>query len=242
MKRLFFYKEIFNIKVLKKNRTLKTPNMRFTFFIFLFLCGVVACNKSHAQTQNAQGKIILAGIIIDGDTIAHGYLPQVTIVDPTFLAMSDKEKRAYKERLERRREQLSRLRRNVYKTYPYAVMAGYVIHDIDSAMLKIRSKDAKRLYKAYKEKELMAQYKGELENLTMSQGETLVILIARQTGKDCYTIIKELKGGFNARIWQTMASLFSNNLKRSYDPDGKDADIELICREIEASGKFVRSE
>jgi hypothetical protein len=65
-----------------------------------------------------------------------------------------------------------------------------------------------------------------------------VKLIARQTGKPCYQIVKELKGGFNAGIWQAVALLFSNNLKNNYDPEGDDAAIESIVLEIEARGHF----
>lgn len=202
----------------------------FTFF-----------NKSKGQVVNADGKIIVSAIVVEGDTIPFKYLPILTVENKALLTMTAAQKRKYYRKRDRRRRRYSKLKRNVYKTYPYAVMAGFVMHDIDSAMLTIVSKNAKKTYKKSKEKELTKQYKGKLKNLTMSQGKVLVILIARQTGKDCYTIIKELKGGFNARMWQTLASLFSNNLKRSYDPTGKDAMIESICQEIEMNGSFVRS-
>lgn len=210
-------------------------------FYSLLLLITMSSLSVFGQMKNAEGKIILGARIVGNDTIPHAYLPQVTIYNPDLLGMSARERRKYLRNIANNRQQYSRLRMNVYKTYPYAVMASYIVHDIDSAMLTIRSKEARKLYKNHKEKELMQQYKGELENMTMSQGRVLVILIARQTGKDCYTIIKDLKGGFNARIWQTLATLFSNNLKRNYDPEGEDATIEFICREIEASGKFVRT-
>jgi len=73
----------------------------------------------------------------------------------------------------------------------------------------------------------------------MSQGQVLVKLIARQTGKPCYQIIKDLKGGLNARIWQTVAILFDNNLKNNYDPRGEDQIIESIVIEIEKRGRIV---
>ena len=208
--------------------------------IIIFIC-LGFTSSSLAQTRNNSGKIIQSAVIIDQDTIGHTYLPMVTIMNQELLAMNSRQRKKYYRKRNKRKRRYSKLKRNVYATYPYAVMAGYVIHDIDSAMLTIRSKDAKAIYKKRKEKELTKQYKGKLEDMTMSQGKVLVILIARQTGKDCYTTIKELKGGFNARMYQTLATLFSNNLKRHYDPKGKDAAIELICREIEASGKFVRT-
>jgi nucleoside diphosphate kinase len=126
----------------------------------------------------------------------------------------------------------------VYKVYPYAVAAGFIMQDIDAAMSLMRSKEAKQMYKRHKEDELNKKFKGELVNLTMSQGQVLVKLIARQTGKPCYQIIKDLKGGLNARIWQTVAILFDNNLKNNYDPLGEDEAMESIVLEIERSGHF----
>jgi len=212
--------------------------MRLKFITILTLC---LCVSALCHGQSDGGKIIKSAVIIGQDTLPHTYLATVTIMNPELLAMNKRQRKRYYSKRRKRRAAYAKLKRNVYKTYPYAVMAGKVMFDLDSAMVKIRSKDAKKMYKKHKEKELMKQYKGKLENLTMSQGKVLVILIARETGKDCYSIIKELKGGFNARMWQTLAALFSNNLKRKYDPKDKDAAIETICQEIEASGKFVRS-
>lgn len=212
-----------------------TQNLRITVFLIFTL----PFNLS-AQMINSKGETVLNAKVVGSDTIPLVFLNPVTVFDTYMPGMSKSELKRYKKHLKRSRRRYSKLRRNVYKTYPYAVMAGYVIKDIDSAMLTLRSKEAKDMYKRRKEKELTKEYKGKLEKLTMSQGKVLVILIARETGKPCYTIIKDLKGGLNARIWQTLASLFSNNLKRDYDPSGKDAQIEMICREIEASGKYVR--
>ncbi|MBP6456072.1 MAG: DUF4294 domain-containing protein [Chitinophagaceae bacterium] len=140
----------------------------------------------------------------------------------------------------RQKAERDRLRYYVYKVYPYAVATSFVIHDIDSALLKIRSKDAKKFYKSRKEKELFGKYKNEIENLTINEGQVLVKLIARQTGKSCYEIIREMKSGFNARIWQTVAILFDNNLKANYEPQAKDSLIEKFVLEIESKGRFER--
>lgn len=209
--------------------------------ISLFALLLLTFNSTNAQMINSKGETILGARVDGTDTIPQVFLSRVTVYDTYLAGLNKGQKKRYKRQLARSRRRFSKLKRNVYKTYPYAVMAGFVMHDIDSAMLVIQSADARKSYKKKKEKELTKQYKGKLKNLTMSQGKVLVILIARQTGKDCYSIIKEMKGGLNARIWQTLATLFSNNLKRSYDPTGKDVRIEFICREIEASGKYVRA-
>ena len=52
------------------------------------------------------------------------------------------------------------------------------------------------------------------KNLSVYQGKVLMKLINRETGgTDCYNILKELKGGFTARFWQTVAFVFGSDLK-----------------------------
>ncbi len=58
-------------------------------------------------------------------------------------------------------------------------------------------------------------------------------LINRQTGNNCYEIIKEYKGGFNARFYQTVAFVFGGNLKQPYDALNEDRVIEDIVMEVE---------
>jgi hypothetical protein len=88
------------------------------------------------------------------------------------------------------------------------------------------------------ENELKAKFKGQLEDMTISQGQVLVKLINRQTGRNCYSIIKEVKGGFNAVVYQSLALLFNNSLKREYDPAGHDRDMEAIVKELEAANYY----
>jgi hypothetical protein len=58
-------------------------------------------------------------------------------------------------------------------------------------------------------------------------------LINRQTGNNCYEIIKEYKGGFTARVYQTVAFFFSSNLKQPYDAQGNEKEMEVIVQEVE---------
>lgn len=57
-------------------------------------------------------------------------------------------------------------------------------------------------------------------------------LINRETGNNCYEIIKEYKGGLTARFYQTVAFFFSTSLKQPYDKEGEDAEIEKITLEV----------
>lgn len=195
---------------------------------------LAACSTLHAQ-RGLNDTIRLAGVVVGKDTLPHSWLREVRIV--TIL---DEDALAVRRDRQAQRNAYNALRRNVYTVYPYAVQAGFILNDIDSALTVLYSKEAKQVYKQRKEDELNRRFKHELENLSITQGQILVKLIARQTGKPCYQIIKELKGGFNARIWQTVAVLFDNNLKNNYDPAGDDYMIEAIVQEIEAQGHFER--
>lgn len=138
----------------------------------------------------------------------------------------------------KRREEIKRLRYNVYKVYPYAVTAAYILDKVDKeTSVRTKRRDRKQYLKQI-EKEMNARFKDELKNLSMTQGQILVKLINRQTGRDCYSVIKEIKGGLNARIYQTAAFFFDNNLKAQYDPYGKDKDVEMIVQEIEAKNYY----
>jgi hypothetical protein len=165
-------------------------------------------------------------VIENGDTIANVFLDDFELLD------------RLPKKWARKQAQYNRLRYNVYKTYPYAVIAAGVLKDVNEKLAMMPEEKARKAYMKSIEKELKAKFKGDLENMTISQGQVLVKLINRQTGRNCYSIIKEVKGGFNAVVYQSVALLFSNNLKKAYDPEGDDRDIELVVREIEAANYY----
>lgn len=187
-----------------------------------------------AQHRGEFDTIRLNCLVIGKDTIPYAWLRNVDIV-----SILTEDQKALRARARAEREAYNQLRFNVYVVYPYAVKAGWILHDIDSVLGSLYSKEAKQVFKRRKEDELNRQFKNQLEDLSITQGQILVKLIARQTGKPCYQIIKELKGGVNARIWQTVAILFDNNLKNHYDPYGDDEAIESVVEEIESKGHFV---
>jgi len=61
----------------------------------------------------------------------------------------------------------------------------------------------------------------------------LMKLINRETGNNCYDIIKEYKGGLTARVYQTVAFFFSTSLKQPYEPDADDKVIEKLVLEVQ---------
>lgn len=141
------------------------------------------------------------------------------------------------EKLEKVLAAYNRLRNAVYVTYPYARSAAYVINDVNTKLSGVASKKQRKAYIKTREKELKKQFADPLSNLSVYQGKVLMKLINRETGNNCYDIIKEYRGGLNARLYQTVAFFFGSSLKQNYDAekDATDRQIEAIVQEINGS-------
>lgn len=153
-------------------------------------------------------------------------LPMVTLKEFDVVALrvfkNEKDKKAY-----------LKLKRDVRKAYPYAILAGVKLREYDALLLSMPEKKRGNYLKKV-EKELMAQFEADLKKLTMNQGRILIRLINRETGMTTYKVIKDYRGSFNAVMWQSFAFLFGNNLKTKYNPDkGEDKLIEEIIQQIE---------
>lgn len=179
-----------------------------------------ASTNLYAQTNpGANDTIITGAVIYQGDTIEARTLGGVYVWGKG--SATDKAK-------------WTRLRNAVYVTYPYAKKAGYIFTDIEKHISQSTDKKYIRKYINSREKELKKEFTDPLSNLSVYQGRVLMKLINRETGGvNCYDILKELKGGFTARFWQTVAFLFGGDLKQPYDASGSDAEIELIVKEVQ---------
>lgn len=132
-------------------------------------------------------------------------------------------------------EEWNRLRNAVYVTYPYARIAGATINEINANLANVNNKRERKDYIKTREKELKKEFSDPLSNLSVYQGKILMKLINRQTGNNCYEIIKEYKGGLNARFYQTVAWFVGGNLKQDYNltENKMDRQIENFVKEID---------
>lgn len=160
-------------------------------------------------------------IIYDGDTIPAKVLASVYVYHAMPRGMR------------KRWEAMTRLRNAVYVTYPYARKAGIILNDMNVHLAGLNTESEKKDYIKSKEKELKKQFADPMEKLSVYQGKVLMKLINRQTGNNCYDIIKEYRGSFSARVWQTVAFFFGSSLKQPYDAQGDDHQIEVIVQEVE---------
>lgn len=130
----------------------------------------------------------------------------------------------------------TRLRNAVYVTYPYARVAGVAINDINLKLSAVKGKKERKDYIKSREKDLRKSFTEPLSNLSVYQGRVLMKLINRQTGNNCYEIIKEYKGGMSARLYQTVAFFFNSSLKQQWDlSDKTDRQIENFANEIDGA-------
>ncbi|WP_240903127.1 DUF4294 domain-containing protein [Sphingobacterium sp. SGG-5] len=130
------------------------------------------------------------------------------------------------------RLQYFRLKRNVLRVLPYAIYAQKRYDQLHRELALASSRrEERRLVKAC-EAEIKEKINTEVKNLSVSQGKILIKLIERQTGHTSYDLVKDMKGGITAFVYQGVARLFGHNLKSTYDPQ-EDFMIENIIREYE---------
>ncbi len=198
------------------------PKPRFFIrCLLLAVTGLLVAACTQAQTGHGVNDTIMTGAVIyNGDTIEAKTLYNVDVYGKLSRAQLTA------------REKWTRLRNAVYVTYPYAMRAGAVMNDINAKLEKIPQSAARKDYIKSREKELKKEFTDPLTNLSVYQGRVLMKLINRETGNNCYEIIKEYKGGLTARFYQTVAFFFNSNLKQPYNAMGDDAEIEKIVLEV----------
>lgn len=130
-------------------------------------------------------------------------------------------------------EQWTRTKYNVKKVYPYAVLASALLKEMDNRLAQIPDERERKIFIKQCEKELRKNFEEDLKNLSVTQGRILMKLIYRETGKTTYQIVKEMRGGFEATMWQALAYIFGNSMKVKYEPDGEDYMVEKAVQLVE---------
>jgi protein subunit release factor A len=185
------------------------------FFISIFF---VFFNLS---AQNNSNQLLMRAIIYQGDTLPYMALDTIKYYYYEFKG-SNKEYIAY-----------TKLVRDVKKAYPYAKLISNKVNEINKYLNSISNSKQLEKEKDRLEKELRVQYEKDIKNLTRTQGKILIKLIYRETKKTSYNLIKDYRGGFLTSIYQGLAKIFGLDLKETYDPNGKDRNIEIIVTLIE---------
>lgn len=182
-----------------------------------------------AQVKMPDGTYKTLTTVVDGDTIPLINLAPVEIIE----TLSPEAALQLKQYL--------KLRRDVLRAYPYARLAEMKLKYVNDSISKITNDKQRRRFVKATEKQLKEDFEKDLKKLTITQGRILIKLVDRQTGNTSYYLVKELRGTFQAFLWQGMARLFGENLKDDYDATGEDAMIENIVQQIERGELPVKS-
>lgn len=194
----------------------------YKILLLLFLIVFLSAKNGQVFAQRGINDTILtAAVIYQGDTIEARTFQDLLI------------RSWYNQANMKAIAKWTRLRNAIYVTYPYAKRAGKVMNDLNAQLVNVSGQSARKKCIKSKEKELKKEFTDPLTNLSVYQGKVLMKLINRETGNNCYEIIKEYRGGFDARFYQTIAFFFGSSLKQPYDKNGDDIEMEKIVQEVE---------
>jgi len=191
----------------------------FSYCLLLWL-GILPAKYGFSQ-YGIYDTIKHEAIVYNGDTMELKTLDVVYL----YTQLTKAQRKAY--------AKYNRLRNAVFVTYPYARQAGIVFNEMNAKLETMHVKDEKKKYIKSREKDLRKKFAEPLTNLSVYQGKVLMKLINRETGNNCYEIIKEYKGSLTARFYQTVAFFFDSNLKQSYNEKKEDAVIEKFVQEVQ---------
>jgi len=158
---------------------------------------------------------------LHGDTIWTYLMPELPVYKPLVF------------KTERERRQYDRLVRNVKRVLPLAKKVNLMLQETYETLEKLPTKEAKDAHIKAVEREIKKQYTPEMKKLTLTQGKLLIKLVDRECNQSSYEIVKAFLGPARAVFYQIFAWTFKASLKKGYDPNGEDAQIERIIRQIE---------
>ncbi len=134
------------------------------------------------------------------------------------------------------------LRRKTIKVYPYAKLAAERLDSLTRRLESLKRNRDKKRYAKIIQRYIEDEFSAELKKLTRTEGQILVKLIHRQTGKTTFDLIKELRSGWRAFWFNNTAKLFDISLKREFDPMNEREDflIEDVLQRNFQSGRLPR--
>ncbi len=198
----------------------------FSCLVFLFVVTVTTQAQIIEQDTTKMGYVIK-----DTDTISEPILLEEIIV--------------YKEHLNpEEKKQFLLLQNRVYKVYPYAKVASERLTVLNKTMASLKTNREKKKYFKIVEDYMTNEFEARLKKLSRKQGQILSKLIYRQTGRTTFDLIKDLKSGFKAFMYNNVGKLYDIDIKTKYSPYDVNEDflIETILYRAFNSGRLVRQE
>ena len=185
--------------------------MKNLFFFLTFL--------SSSLLISQDGDVL---IMVEGDSIPTRSigLEEITVFPPLVF-------KNYKEKVN-----YYTVKRKTLKVYPYAVLASKRLDKLKNRLKLIDGRANKKRYTRLVEKYIEKELSAQLKKLTRTEGQILIKLIYRETGLTVYDLVKDLRNGFKAFSYSSLAKLFDISIKTDYNPEKikEDAIIEDVLK------------
>jgi hypothetical protein len=178
--------------------------MRYLSYIIFFI-SVLGFSQEEPVEQDST---VVHYMIIEGDSIPVTEIELDEVLMLPNLSFKDRDARI----------RYVILRRKTLKAYPYAKLAAERLEALQERLETLTKKREKKKYAKVIQKYIEDEFSAELKKLTKTEGQILVKLIHRQTGKTAFELIKELRSGWKAFWYNNTASLFDISLKREFVP------------------------
>ncbi|QNK77718.1 DUF4294 domain-containing protein [Winogradskyella sp. PAMC22761] len=179
--------------------------MKYILYITLFFSVVLNAQEENPVKQDSTAVYYM---IIEGDSIPVTSVDLKEVLVLPKLSFVDREARI----------RYIILRRKTLKVYPYAKLAAERLEALQNRLDSLERKRDKKRYTKVIQRYIEDEFSAELKKLTKTEGQILVKLIHRQTGKTTFQLIKELRSGWRAFWFNSTASLFDISLKREFIP------------------------
>lgn len=171
--------------------------------VFLFSFGLTA-QVNPVKKDSTQ----MEYIIIEGDSIPRTAINLDEVLVLPHLSFEDRDARI----------RYLILKRKTLKVYPYAKLAAERLQALQERLSSLKRKRDKKKYAKVIQKYIENEFSAELKKLTKTEGQILVKLIHRQTGRTAFDLIKDLRSGWRAFWYNNTANLFDISLKREFTP------------------------
>jgi hypothetical protein len=175
-------------------------------FSLIVSCGYSQTIEDYQEKRNDSTETFY--YIIEGDSIPREFIDLDEVILLNKIEFNSKE--------DRRRYLI--LRRKTRKVYPYAKMASERLITMTERLKTVKKKNERKRYTKRVQKYIEEEFSEKLKKLTRTEGQILVKLIHRQTGRTAFDLVKELRTGWRAFWYNTTANMFNISIKEQYQP------------------------
>ncbi len=185
--------------------------MKSIISFIIFLCLITTNATSQVTKEYKEKKSDSTETfyyMIAGDSIAREFIDLDEVVLLNKIEFNTKE--------DRKRYLI--LRRKTRKVYPFAKLASERLTTMTERLKTVEKKRDRKRYTKRIQKYIEEEFSEKLKKFTRTEGQILVKLIHRQTGRTAFELVKELRTGWRAFWYNTTANMFDISLKEKYLP------------------------